>query len=113
MWDAFKDLIFQIIQFFYDFCGDWGMAIIIVTVIFRVLISPLMHKQTKSSFQMQRVQPLMKEIQTKYADDPQRQQEEMQKERDSIAAERAEAQRMIQELEQMRAEMGLTKEAEH
>ena len=55
----------------------------------------------------------MKEIQTKYADDPQRQQEEMQKERDSIAAERAEAQRMIQELEQMRAEMGLTKEAEH
>ena len=79
MWDAFKDLIFQIIQFFYDFCRDWGLAIIIVTVIFRVLISPLMHKQTKSSFQMQKVQPLMKEIQTKYADDPQRQQEEMQK----------------------------------
>ena len=79
MWDAFKDLIFQIIQFFYNFCGDWGLAIIIVTVIFRVLISPLMHKQTKSSFQMQKVQPLMKEIQTKYADDPQRQQEEMQK----------------------------------
>lgn len=41
------------------------------------------------------------------------QQEEMQKERDSIAAERSQAQRMIQELEQMRAEMGLTKEAEH
>ena len=79
MRDAYKDLIFQIIQFFYDFCGDWGLAIIIVTVIFRVLISPLMHKQTKSSFQMQKVQPLMKEIQTKYADDPQRQQEEMQK----------------------------------
>ena len=58
MWDAFKDLIFQIIQFFYNFCGDWGLAIIIVTVIFRVLISPLMHKQTKSSFQMQKVQPL-------------------------------------------------------
>ena len=55
MWDAFKDLIFQIIQFFYDFCGDWGLAIIIVTVIFRVLISPLMHKQTKSSFQMQKL----------------------------------------------------------
>lgn len=79
MWDAFKDLIFQIIQFFHDFCGDWGMAIVIVTVIFRILISPLMHKQTKSSYQMQKVQPLMKEIQTKYADDPQRQQQEMQK----------------------------------
>lgn len=79
MWDAFKDLIFQIIHFFYNFAGDWGMAIILVTIIFRVLISPLMHKQTKSMFQMQKVQPLMKEIQTKYADDPQRQQEEMQK----------------------------------
>lgn len=79
MWDAFKDIIFQIIEFFYNFCGDWGMSIVIVTVIFRILISPLMHKQTKSSFQMQKVQPLMKEIQTKYANDPQRQQEEMQK----------------------------------
>ncbi len=79
MWDAFKDLIFNIIHFFYDFCGDWGLAIIVVTVIFRVLISPLMHKQTKSSFQMQKVQPLMQEIQKKYSDDPVRQQEEMQK----------------------------------
>lgn len=79
MWDAFKDLIFNIIHFFYNFSGDWGLSIIIVTVIFRVLISPLMHKQTKSSFQMQKVQPLMKEIQAKYANDPQRQQEEIRK----------------------------------
>ncbi len=79
MWDAFKDLIFNIIHFFYEFCGDWGLAIIVVTVIFRILISPLMHKQTKSSFQMQKVQPLMQEIQKKYSDDPVRQQEEMQK----------------------------------
>ena len=63
MWDVFKDWIFDIIHFFYDFCGDWGLAIIIVTVIFRILISPLMHKQTKSSFQMQKVQPLMQELQ--------------------------------------------------
>ncbi|CAK7032435.1 MAG: Membrane protein insertase YidC [Paraeggerthella hongkongensis] len=79
MWDVIKDWVFNIIHFFYDFCGDWGLAIIVVTVIFRVLISPLMHKQTKSSYQMQKVQPLMQEIQRKYADDPQRQQEEMQK----------------------------------
>ena len=38
-----------------------------------------MHKQAKSSYQMQKVQPLMQEIQRKYADDPMRQQEEMQK----------------------------------
>lgn len=79
MWDVFKNWIFDVIQFFYSFCGDWGLSIIVVTVIFRVIISPLMHKQTKSSFQMQKVQPLMQEIQKKYADDPTRMQEEMQK----------------------------------
>ncbi len=79
MWELFKNWIFDVIQFFYGFCSDWGMAIIIVTVIFRIIISPLMHKQTKSSYQMQKVQPLMQEIQTKYADDPTRMQEEMQK----------------------------------
>ena len=68
MWEVFKNWIFDIIQFFFGFCQDWGLAIIIVTIIFRVLISPLMHKQTKSSYQMQKVQPLMQEIQTKYAD---------------------------------------------
>lgn len=79
MWDAIKDGVFAIIDVFYGFCGDWGLAIILVTLIFRFLISPLMHKQTKSSHQMQKVQPLLKEIQTKYADDPVRQQEETQK----------------------------------
>lgn len=79
MWDVFKDFIFSIISFFYPLFHDWGMSIIIVTVIFRLLISPLMHTQTKSSYQMQRVQPLMTEIQTKYANNPQRMQQEMQK----------------------------------
>jgi YidC/Oxa1 family membrane protein insertase len=79
MWDAFKDWIFWVIEGFYSFCGDWGMAIVIVTVIFRVLVTPLMHKQAKSSYQMQKVQPLMNDIKKKYADDPVRQQEEMQK----------------------------------
>ncbi|WP_346687563.1 YidC/Oxa1 family membrane protein insertase [Enteroscipio rubneri] len=79
MWDVFKDWIFDIIQFFYNICGDWGLAIIVVTVIFRILISPLMHKQTKSTHAMQKVQPLIQELQTKYGDDPQRLNEEIQK----------------------------------
>ncbi len=79
MWDAFKDAIFWIIEFFYNLCGDWGMSIIIVTVIFRLLISPLMHKQSKSTYKMQKLQPLMNEIKEKYADDKVRQQEETQK----------------------------------
>lgn len=79
MWEAFKDFIFWGIQACYNFVGDWGMAIIVVTVIFRILLIPLMNGQIKSSFNMQKMQPLMKEVQDKYQDDPQRLQEEMQK----------------------------------
>ena len=52
MWDAFKDWIFSCIQFFSNFVGDWGLAIIIITVIFRLIVAPIMHKQIKSSFQI-------------------------------------------------------------
>lgn len=79
MWDAFKDFIFWCISACYGLVGDWGMSILLVTLIFRIAIWPLMQKQFKSSFQMQKMQPLMTEIQTKYADNQQRQQEEMQK----------------------------------
>mgnify|MGYP000756957856 FL=1 len=79
MWDAFKDAIFICIEFFYNFVHDWGLAIVIVTLIFRLILFPLMQKQIKSTFQMQKFSPLMQEIQTKYADDKQRQSVEMQK----------------------------------
>ena len=79
MWDVIKDWVFEVIHFFYQMCGDWGLAIIIVTLIIRLLLFPLMQKQTKSSYNMQKVQPLMQEIQRKYSDDPQCMQEEMQK----------------------------------
>lgn len=79
MWEFLLDVTFDIINFFYSFVGDWGMAIIIVTVIFRACLAPLMSKQIKSSYHMQKLQPLMQEIQTKYKDDPVRMNEEMQK----------------------------------
>lgn len=79
MWDIILDAIFYCNQFFANIVGDWGLAIIIITVIFRALITPLMYKQAKSSYQMQKIQPLLKEIQTKYANDQVRQSEEMQK----------------------------------
>ena len=47
MWEFLLDVTFDIINFFYSFVGDWGMAIIIVTVIFRACLAPLMSKQIK------------------------------------------------------------------
>lgn len=79
MWEAFLDAIFYCIDFFYNFVHDWGMAIVIVTLIFRLILFPLMQKQIRSTFQMQKFSPIMQEIQAKYADDKQRQSAEMQK----------------------------------
>ncbi len=79
MWDAFKEFIFWGIQAVYGFVGDWGMAIILVTILFRIALIPLMSSQIKSSYQMQKIQPKLQEVQQRFADDPMRQQEEMQK----------------------------------
>ncbi len=79
MWEAIKDAIFWVIEAFANIVGDWGMAIIIITLIFRALITPLMYKQSKSSYQMQKIQPLMNAVREKFANDPVRQNEEMQK----------------------------------
>ena len=77
MWEAFINLITQILQTLYGFCGDWGLAIIILTLIVRILIMPLMTRSTRASAKMQVLQPKMQEIQERYADDPERMQKEM------------------------------------
>lgn len=79
MWDVILSWMFSIIQFFYDICKDWGLSIIIVTVIFRILVSPLMHKQAKSTYEMQKIQPEIQRIQQKYAGDQMRISQETQK----------------------------------
>jgi YidC/Oxa1 family membrane protein insertase len=79
VWDWFKNLIFSVIEWFYGFTGDWGMAIILITILFRMLIYPITRKQFQSSYKMQKMQPRIKEINEKYADDPQRKQEETMK----------------------------------
>jgi len=79
MWDWFVNLLTDILAGLANFCGDWGLAIIILTVIIRLLVMPLMTKSTASSARMQALQPKMQEIQDKYSDDPARMQEELQK----------------------------------
>ena len=79
MWEEICKIIAKIVELFYFPVHDWGMAIILLTIVFRLLIMPLMLSQTKSSFQMQKVQPRLKEIQERFKDDPVRVQEETQK----------------------------------
>lgn len=79
MWEEICKIIARIVELFYYPVHDWGMAIILLTIVFRLLIMPLMLSQTKSSFMMQKVQPRLKEIQARYQNDPVRMQEETQK----------------------------------
>ena len=79
MWEAFTNLLTQILTTLHGFCGDWGLAIIILTLIVRLLIMPLMTRSTRSSAKMQVLQPKLQELQERYADDPERLQKEMSK----------------------------------
>ncbi|TAN37979.1 MAG: membrane protein insertase YidC [Verrucomicrobia bacterium] len=58
---------------------NYGLAIMLLTILIRVIFWPLTHKGTQSMKRMQAVQPLMKEIREKYKDNAQKQQQEMMK----------------------------------
>lgn len=79
MWDAIVDFIVSIIGAIASVVGDWGLAIILFTIVVRLLLSPLTSKSTRSSVRMSALQPKMQAIQDKYADEPERMQEEMRK----------------------------------
>lgn len=79
MWTWFKDFLFSILVALESLVGDWGLAIIVLTVILRIILLPLTLKQMKSTAAMQLLTPKLQEIQQKYADDPQRLNEEMMK----------------------------------
>src|ERR1700746_2070166 len=59
--------------------GSWGLAIVGLTVVVRAVMVPLTVKQFHSMQRLQQHMPRMKEIQEKYKDDKQRQQQELMK----------------------------------
>lgn len=76
MWDAFKEVIFELLRQIESVVGDWGLAIIVLTVLVRLALMPLTVKQTRSMYELQRIQPKIKELQKKYANDKEKLQEE-------------------------------------
>lgn len=79
MWNAFKEGILQILLWVQAFAGDWGLAIIILTILIRMVLWPLTAKQVRATYELQKVTPEIKKIQDKYADDKEKQQEELMK----------------------------------
>ncbi len=79
LWDMFVQLMASAVEGLFNLVHDWGLAILIFTIIFRAILTPLMVKQTKSTYMMQKMQPKIKEIQERFADDPSRVQQETQR----------------------------------
>ena len=61
----------------YEFTFSYGWALIIFAIVVKLVLLPATAKGKKSSMKMSRLSPQLKQIQEKYADDQQRQSEEM------------------------------------
>ena len=61
-----------VLNFFYSFVGNWGVAIILLTVIIKLLFWPLTQKSYSSMKSMQKLQPEMAKIREKFKNDKER-----------------------------------------
>jgi len=62
---------------FNGWVGNYGIAIIFLTILIKLLLLPLTHKSMKSMKDMAKLKPLMEELKKKYKDDKQRLNQEM------------------------------------
>ena len=69
--------IFLLIEFFYGILGNFGLAILALTLTVRLVMFPLANKSYESMSKMRTLQPKMEEIKKKYPDDPPKQQQEL------------------------------------
>ena len=69
--------IFQYLDFLFRLVGNFGVAIILLTLTIRALMFPIAQRQFASMAQMRVIQPKMKALQERYKDDKTRQQQEV------------------------------------
>jgi len=75
-WTFFCRILLHVLNFIYSLIPNYGVAIIVLTGIVRLLLFPINRKTTESMKKMREIQPLIKEIQAKYKDDPKKLQQE-------------------------------------
>jgi len=72
-------LILRVFKFFQLFIPNYGIVIILFSILVKIVVYPLTKKSYKSMKEMSRVQPLLAEIREKYKSDPQRMNKETMK----------------------------------
>jgi YidC/Oxa1 family membrane protein insertase len=71
-----KPLI-KVLNFFYDYVGNYGVAIIFLTILIKIVFWPLSQKSYKSMEQMKKLQPMMQKLKEQYKDDRQKMNQEL------------------------------------
>lgn len=79
LWAFICKILIFFLRFFHNLVGNWGFAIILLTVMVKVLLLPLTHKAMVSAEAMKKLQPKMEEIRKKHPDDREKQNLEMMK----------------------------------
>ena len=69
-------VLLVILKWFNSFVGNWGVSIVLLTILVRALVLPFNLASYKSMKKMQKIQPQMKAIRERYKDDPQTMQKE-------------------------------------
>jgi YidC/Oxa1 family membrane protein insertase len=69
--------LFWVLSWIYGFVGNWGVAIIILTIIIKLIFYPLSEASYKSMAKMRVVAPKMQRLKEQYGDDRQRMQQAM------------------------------------
>lgn len=79
MWASIGKILLRVLNFIHDYLPpyNYGIAIILLTLIVRGLFWPITRKSTESMKRMAAVTPLVNQIREKYKDNPQKQQQEI------------------------------------
>lgn len=77
MWSFIATPLLHLMDFIHGFIPNYGIAIMLVTLIIKLLFWPLSNKSYKSMAEMKKLTPLMQEIREKYKDDKKRMNEEV------------------------------------
>lgn len=75
--EPFSKGIYWILVWLHTFIPNYGVVLILFSIAIKVVVWPLTHKSQQSMKRMQMLQPVMKDLQTKYKDNPQKMQQEV------------------------------------
>ncbi len=78
-WGVICVMLLKSMKFFHNVIPNYGLVIIVITIIVKILFWPIQAKSIRSMKQMQKFQPLMQKLRDKYKDDTQRMNQEMMK----------------------------------